>query len=78
MSFAKCETGKMCCDYVEAINSSRHTLWTIWLHIHNVIKTRIISSSEKEENELMTCLMSIVVTKYIQDMRMYSSTSTFQ
>jgi hypothetical protein len=26
MSFAKCETGKMSCDYVEAIHSSRHML----------------------------------------------------
>jgi hypothetical protein len=29
MSFAKYETGKMSCDYVEAIHSSRHTLWPI-------------------------------------------------
>jgi hypothetical protein len=26
MRFAKCETGKMSCDYVEAIHSSRHML----------------------------------------------------
>jgi hypothetical protein len=26
MSFAKCETGKMSCNYVEAIHSSRHML----------------------------------------------------
>jgi uncharacterized Fe-S cluster-containing radical SAM superfamily enzyme len=26
MSFAKRETGKMSCDYVEGIHSSRHTL----------------------------------------------------
>jgi hypothetical protein len=26
MSFAKCETGQMSCDYVEAIHSSRHML----------------------------------------------------
>jgi hypothetical protein len=29
MSLAKYETGKMSCDYVEAIHSSRHTLWPI-------------------------------------------------
>jgi hypothetical protein len=29
MSFAKCETGKMSCNYVEAIHSSRYTLWPI-------------------------------------------------
>jgi hypothetical protein len=29
LSFAKCETGKMSCDYIEAIHSSRHTLWPI-------------------------------------------------
>jgi hypothetical protein len=42
MYFAKCQTGKMSYDYVEAIHSSRHTLWSIWLHNLNVIKTRII------------------------------------
>jgi hypothetical protein len=26
MSFAKCETGKMYCNYIEAIHSSRHLL----------------------------------------------------
>jgi hypothetical protein len=60
MSFAKCEIGNMSCDYVEAIHSSRHTLWPIWLHILNVIKKRRISSNEKEENDLMmydTCLL---------------------
>jgi hypothetical protein len=51
--FAKCKTGKMSCDYVEIIHSSRYTLWPIWLHILNVIKTRRTSSSKKEENELM-------------------------
>jgi hypothetical protein len=40
MSFAKCETEKMSCDYVEAIHSSRHTLWPIWLHILNVNKDK--------------------------------------
>jgi hypothetical protein len=29
MSFSKCEIGKMSCDYVEAIHSSRHMLWPI-------------------------------------------------
>jgi hypothetical protein len=29
MSFAKCETGKISYDYVEAIHSSRHMLWPI-------------------------------------------------
>jgi hypothetical protein len=29
MSFAKCEIGKMTCDYIEAIHLSRHTLWPI-------------------------------------------------
>jgi hypothetical protein len=29
MSFAKCEAGKMSFDYVEAIHSSRRTLWEI-------------------------------------------------
>jgi hypothetical protein len=53
MSFAKCEIGKMSCDYVEAIHSSRHMLWPIWLHTLNVIWTRRISSNEKEENELI-------------------------
>jgi hypothetical protein len=50
----------MSCDYVEAIHSSRHTLWPIWLHIVNVIKTRRILSNEKEDNDLMmyaTCLL---------------------
>jgi hypothetical protein len=40
MSFAKCETGKMPYDYVEAIHSSRHMLWPIWLHILNVNKDK--------------------------------------
>jgi hypothetical protein len=53
MSFAKCETWKMTCDYVEAIHSSRHMLWPIWLHMLNVIWTRRILSNEKEENELI-------------------------
>jgi hypothetical protein len=44
ISSAKCETGKMSCEYIEAILSSRHALWKIRLHIFNVIKTRIISS----------------------------------
>jgi hypothetical protein len=60
MSFAKCEIGKMSYNYVEAIHSSRHTLWSIWLYILNVIKKRRISSNEKEENYLMmyaTCLL---------------------
>jgi hypothetical protein len=29
MSFARCETGEMSCNCVEAIRSSRHTLWPI-------------------------------------------------
>jgi hypothetical protein len=29
MSFAKCEIGKISCDYVEPIHSSRHMLWPI-------------------------------------------------
>jgi hypothetical protein len=29
MSFAKCETEKMCCNYTEVICSSRDMLWTI-------------------------------------------------
>jgi hypothetical protein len=53
MSFAKCEIGKMSCDYIEAIHSSRHMSLPISFHTLNVIKTRRISSSEKEENELM-------------------------
>jgi hypothetical protein len=60
INFAKYEIGKMSCDYIKAIHSSRHTLWPIWLHILNVIKTKRISSSEKEENELMiyaSCLL---------------------
>jgi hypothetical protein len=60
MSFVKCEIGNMSCDYVKAIHSSRYTLWLIWLHILNVIKTRRILSNEKEENDLMmyaTCLL---------------------
>jgi hypothetical protein len=60
MSFAKCKTWNMSCGYVEAIHSSRHVLWPICLHILNVIKTRRISSNDKEENDLMmyaTCLL---------------------
>jgi hypothetical protein len=29
MNFAKCEIGKMSCDYVKAIHSSKHTPWPI-------------------------------------------------
>jgi hypothetical protein len=29
ISFAKCETGKMSCEYIEAIQLTRHMLWTI-------------------------------------------------
>jgi hypothetical protein len=56
ISFAKCETGKMLEEYIEAIHLTRHTLWPIYLHIFNVMKIRRISSSEKEENELMTTI----------------------
>jgi hypothetical protein len=50
MSFAnECETERISCNYVEAIRSSRHMLWPIWLHILNVIKTRRISSKERQK-----------------------------
>jgi hypothetical protein len=44
ISFAKGKIGKMSCEYIEAILSSRHTLWKIRLHIFNIIKIRRISS----------------------------------
>jgi hypothetical protein len=57
ISFANCETGKMPCECIEAIHFSRHTLWPILLYTLNAIKTRRISSSEKDENQLMMTQM---------------------
>jgi hypothetical protein len=33
MRFAKCETGKMSCDYVEAIHSLRHVMTNMIAHL---------------------------------------------
>jgi hypothetical protein len=55
--------GKMSFDYTKAIHTSRHTLWKIWLHILNAIKTRGSSSREKEENELMMCVLCLLLSQ---------------
>jgi hypothetical protein len=33
INFAKCETGKMSCNYIEAIRSSRHVMANLIAHL---------------------------------------------
>jgi hypothetical protein len=71
MSFAKCETGKMSCNYIEIIHYLRHIA-----HFECHMTRRILSRDKEEQTIDHLYFRSISILKYIQDMMMYSSTST--